>query len=381
MYGTHFIVLIDDSRDMGDATRQQQIAAAVPTYLFGNRGTQETDYPIFDPDHDHLTMLFFAVYGSDASKRNGCAPGRRSSVAPDQLFEAVDVGDIHSADELKAFLGVQLAKACRFKGYLSPIALSELLALPFVQSKLEPNVLFQRTGLLLVSNLRYNLSASPSGELAALTQIARQEKEPLEGSDEAIELTKQVVRDFELDPPKSAFIAVDRNGGLSTTAESANVWLHPIEVKPLPDSGFWYPKSVTFEREAISSTEIRLVPASGDPAELRIPITSRLNPIAMQQSYTGTSGSTLAIGQRELAATTRIDLTDCPPGSCRREADTVIVPILDESVPLVLTRSHPDTITSTLFVAMALIESTAIYALVISLILIFANPFWAQVTG
>lgn len=40
-----------------------------------------------------------------------------------------------------------------------------------------------------------------------------------------------------------------------------------------------------------------------------------------------------------------------------------------------------DTITRTLFVAMALIESTAIYTLVISLILIFANPFWAQVTG
>ncbi len=40
-----------------------------------------------------------------------------------------------------------------------------------------------------------------------------------------------------------------------------------------------------------------------------------------------------------------------------------------------------NTITRTLFVAMALIESTAIYALVISLILIFANPFWNQVSG
>lgn len=38
-------------------------------------------------------------------------------------------------------------------------------------------------------------------------------------------------------------------------------------------------------------------------------------------------------------------------------------------------------ITRTLFVAMALIESTAIYALVVSLILIFANPFWAEFTG
>lgn len=40
-----------------------------------------------------------------------------------------------------------------------------------------------------------------------------------------------------------------------------------------------------------------------------------------------------------------------------------------------------DTITRTLFVAMALIESTAIYALVVSLILIFANPFWNEVVG
>ena len=38
-------------------------------------------------------------------------------------------------------------------------------------------------------------------------------------------------------------------------------------------------------------------------------------------------------------------------------------------------------ITRTLFVAMALIESTAIYALVVALILIFANPFWAEFVG
>ena len=40
-----------------------------------------------------------------------------------------------------------------------------------------------------------------------------------------------------------------------------------------------------------------------------------------------------------------------------------------------------NTITRTLFVAMALIESTAIYALVVALILLFANPFWADVSG
>jgi F-type H+-transporting ATPase subunit c len=35
------------------------------------------------------------------------------------------------------------------------------------------------------------------------------------------------------------------------------------------------------------------------------------------------------------------------------------------------------TITRTLFVGLAMIESTAIYCFVVSMILIFANPFWA----
>jgi F-type H+-transporting ATPase subunit c len=39
------------------------------------------------------------------------------------------------------------------------------------------------------------------------------------------------------------------------------------------------------------------------------------------------------------------------------------------------------TITRTLFVGLAMIESTAIYCFVVSMILIFANPFWDQVTA
>jgi F-type H+-transporting ATPase subunit c len=43
------------------------------------------------------------------------------------------------------------------------------------------------------------------------------------------------------------------------------------------------------------------------------------------------------------------------------------------------------TITRTLFVGLAMIESTAIYCFVVSMILVFANPFWnhiiAQTTG
>lgn len=37
------------------------------------------------------------------------------------------------------------------------------------------------------------------------------------------------------------------------------------------------------------------------------------------------------------------------------------------------------TITRTLFVGLAMVESTAIYCFVLSMILIFANPFWNHV--
>ncbi len=40
-----------------------------------------------------------------------------------------------------------------------------------------------------------------------------------------------------------------------------------------------------------------------------------------------------------------------------------------------------NTISRTLFVGLAMIESTAIYCFVVSMILLFANPFWDQVIG
>jgi F-type H+-transporting ATPase subunit c len=38
-------------------------------------------------------------------------------------------------------------------------------------------------------------------------------------------------------------------------------------------------------------------------------------------------------------------------------------------------------ITRTLFIGLAMIESTAIYCFVVAIILIFVNPFWSQVVG
>jgi F-type H+-transporting ATPase subunit c len=64
----------------------------------------------------------------------------------------------------------------------------------------------------------------------------------------------------------------------------------------------------------------------------------------------------------------------------------VIGPALGEgravSTALTSIAQQPDassTITRTLFVGLAMIESTAIYCFVVSMILIFANPFWSHI--
>ncbi len=63
-----------------------------------------------------------------------------------------------------------------------------------------------------------------------------------------------------------------------------------------------------------------------------------------------------------------------------------MIPALSEgravATALTALAQQPDasaTITRTLFVGLAMIESTAIYCFVVSMILIFANPFWNHV--
>ena len=65
-----------------------------------------------------------------------------------------------------------------------------------------------------------------------------------------------------------------------------------------------------------------------------------------------------------------------------------IAPALGEARALIQALSsiaqQPDetnAITRTLFVGMAVVESTAIYCFVVSMILIFANPFWEYVVS
>jgi F0F1-type ATP synthase membrane subunit a len=67
-----------------------------------------------------------------------------------------------------------------------------------------------------------------------------------------------------------------------------------------------------------------------------------------------------------------------PPISRWQNLLEIVVTYIREQIREI-TLQQPDeagTITRTLFVGLAMIESVAIYCFVISIILIFANPFW-----
>ena len=66
-------------------------------------------------------------------------------------------------------------------------------------------------------------------------------------------------------------------------------------------------------------------------------------------------------------------------GDAHKKADALS---FEQATALTSLAQQPDasaTITRTLFVGLAMIESTAIYCFVVSMILIFANPFWTHV--
>jgi F-type H+-transporting ATPase subunit c len=82
--------------------------------------------------------------------------------------------------------------------------------------------------------------------------------------------------------------------------------------------------------------------------------------------------TTIAIASIIVAGLTTGVGTMCPALAEGRAIDSALTSLAQQ----------PDasaTITRTLFVGLAMIESTAIYCFVVSMILIFANPFWNHV--
>ena len=106
--------------------------------------------------------------------------------------------------------------------------------------------------------------------------------------------------------------------------------------------------------------------------------------------WTGEAAGCSAMRPGYVICARRHDLDQAPTSGHRDETlpglRAVEIRVLGEgravATALTALAQQPDasaTITRTLFVGLAMIESTAIYCFVVSMILIFANPFWNHV--
>lgn len=164
----HFIVLIDDSGSIAGRSKHQSqdkrlaIKADLPDHLFGGiKGI-----PAFDPAHDKVSVLFFTILDSlrDCDKR------QPKSTLPKNIFDLLYTGTLLGKADFASKLEKGMSNECRFHGNWSPIVISSLLVLPYLQDKLPPGELHGETILIQVTDAEFNSQAKPGHELTAYRQ-------------------------------------------------------------------------------------------------------------------------------------------------------------------------------------------------------------------
>jgi hypothetical protein len=165
-YGRHFIVLIDESGSMagrsptGSVDRRPAITADLPGQLFGGiKGIRA-----FNPARDRVSVLFFTILKSPKA----CDERKPQSALPENIFDLAYTGRLQGEDDFAKKLAGWMSRDCRFDGNLSPIALSSLLVLPYLQPKLPADELHTQTILIQVTDAKFN--SQPGHELAAYRQ-------------------------------------------------------------------------------------------------------------------------------------------------------------------------------------------------------------------
>ncbi|MBK9547097.1 MAG: hypothetical protein IPO51_14875 [Dehalococcoidia bacterium] len=338
--GTHYIVLIDDSGDMDGQRRPERIASAVPWVLFEGFDTAPApDLPRFSPDKDLLSIAYFTIH-ADNQPADACKAEKALSVLPKHLlqWEKATAEPLDQA-ALQRYLTESLSRDCRFNGRLSPIASSDLMALPGAQANLAPGRLFDRTILLMATNDAYNTKASPTAELTSLER-----EQHVRDAGQARNLAYRVSQFFRLDSPPEWTIGIDASGRPLVGSGSADRWLRASDVVPIaPSAPFWYPREVALDRTAVSKDAVILAPGTSQPMALHIPVIDRLKPLYLTRSITATDGKPWTVGGKEPVAVSSIDLQSCLPAWCRHEDGNLIIPFLAPfDQPFALTSQDAD---------------------------------------
>lgn len=303
--GKHVILLIDDSKDMKGW--RDTLEAKLPGWLFRGPNPADPSTPRFDPATDTLSVLYFTLRNEGAADECKAARGDVISAATLLHLETIAAPDEAS---FRHGLRESLNRSCRFDGHLSPIVLSPILALPYMQKRLPAGELFSRVLIATATNDEFNFQGStPSAELSYLVKEFPQfgVQAPADTSD----LASAVMRTFNFDAP------------MEWRDERIGLRYRVIEAVPrgrAPDSAMVFNRRIQLDRVAAGDDRVLGVPKIPGTGDIRIP-RSELIPLAIEAQLSGDS--------RPFAA---LDLTRCGPPACSSDGEGMQIDLFHPAV-------------------------------------------------
>jgi hypothetical protein len=331
--GAHYIVLIDDSGDMGK--HRQAVALGLAEQLYGAPGIA---LPPLRPELDRLSLLFFTIHrdgGGDA-----CKPLRRYSPMPSSMFapEELAHADLTNRQAFTSALERALARPCRWGGNLSPIASAPGMALPYMGARRVPPELFAQTFVLVATNEIFNTAASPALELEHFRGLAADVEagHVIRDVEAAEAVLRRVASYFRLQAPEGW------GRWYSAAGERAYVEVFKaLPLAPAPESRLGFAKEVVLDRLAWSPREVVLAPREPQQANLWIESPraqtaeggGHLAPLTLSWSFAAAAGGTWRPGDTAFPAQEqRLDLERCT-APCRREGEHLVVPLMELAPP------------------------------------------------
>ncbi|NJL27042.1 MAG: hypothetical protein HC897_03745 [Thermoanaerobaculia bacterium] len=85
--GRHFVLLIDDSGDMGRF--EKELIEHLSGFLYGEGSSESRSRPVLDPNLDLLSVVFFTIHADGDA--NACKTERRYSALPEAVFEPMEL--------------------------------------------------------------------------------------------------------------------------------------------------------------------------------------------------------------------------------------------------------------------------------------------------
>lgn len=167
----HFIVMIDDSGDMNEIRRLGAVGSLVTTALKYSSQALPHGYE-YKEGEDYLSVVFFSLqpcppsWQPDRLFRSNKEIGFRRFATYDEIVQAVD-----------EFVREQQLNIFQRYGW-SPIATAPLVVIPYLGERI-PGWLGDNAGpktigriiRILITNGKYNSSASPAGEVSHLRRV------------------------------------------------------------------------------------------------------------------------------------------------------------------------------------------------------------------